>query len=66
MNDKNLTKLICKLLVAAYVIYMGYMLLTSSSGSDNKIIFIIIGIIFILCSVGYGIYSVIIYLKNKK
>ena len=66
MNDKELTKFICKLLVAAYIIYMGFMLLTSSGESEHKTIFIIIGIFFLACAVGYGIYSVISFIKNRK
>lgn len=65
-NDKDLTKLIMRLLVAAYIIYLGFMILTSAGESDQKIIFIIIGIFFLACAVGYGIYSVISFIKNRK
>lgn len=64
--DKNLTKLIMRLLVAAYIIYLGFMILTSAGESDQKIIFIIIGIFFLACDVGFIIYSIISFIKSRK
>ncbi len=66
MTDNQLTKLIMRLLVAAYIIYLGFMLLTTAGASDHKVLFIIIGIFFLVVDaafVGFTIYS---FIKNKK
>jgi high-affinity Fe2+/Pb2+ permease len=66
MTDKNVTKLITRLLVAAYILYLGFMILTSSGESDQKIVFIIIGIFFLVADIGFIVYSIYTYIKNKK
>lgn len=66
MTDNNFTKLIMRLLVAAYIVYLGFMLLTTAGASDHKIVFIIIGIFFLVADVGFIGFTVYSFIKNKK
>ena len=68
MTDNNFTKLILRLLVAAYIIYLGYMLLTTAGASDHKIVFIIIGIFFLVADAGFigvGMLTVVVFILNQ-
>ncbi len=66
MTDNNFTKLILRLLVAAYIIYLGYMLLTTAGASDHKIVFIIIGIFFLVADAGFIGFTIYSFIKSKK
>ena len=59
-------KLITRLLVAAYILYLGFMILTGSGESDHKILFIIIGIFFLIADVGFIAYTIYSFIKSKK
>jgi len=64
--DKDLTKLLARLLVAGYIIYLGFMILTGTEGSDQKIIFIIIGIFFLIADAAFIAYTIYSFIKSKK
>jgi len=66
MTDNQFTKLIMRLLVAAYIIYLGFMLLTTAGASNHKVLFIIIGIFFLVADAGFIVFTIYSFCKSKK
>ncbi|MCR5212901.1 MAG: hypothetical protein K6E10_00650 [Eubacterium sp.] len=66
MDDKNKIKLITRVLVAAYIIYLGFMILKNAATSENQILFTIIGIVFFIVGGGFIVYSIYSFKKNNQ
>ena len=64
--DENLTKLITRALVAAYLIYLGYKIITSSSSTNSWFLLTVIGIIFLIAAVAFGFYMIRQFIVSKK
>ena len=64
--DEKLTKLITRALVAAYLIYLGYKILTSSSSTNSWFLLTVIGIIFLIAAVAFGFYMIRQFIVSKK
>ena len=63
--DNVFTKLILRVLVAGYIIFMAVKLLTSTDTGDNQAVFTIIAVLFIFASGAFIVYSVLDYFKKK-
>ena len=61
-----LTKLITRALVAAYLIYLGYKIITSSSSTNSWFLLTVIGIIFLIAAVAFGFYMIRQFIVSKK
>jgi threonine/homoserine/homoserine lactone efflux protein len=64
--DEKLTKLITRALVAAYLIYLGYKIITSSSSTNSWFLLTVIGIIFLIAAVAFGFYMIRQFIVSKK
>ena len=64
--DKEQTKFITRLLVSAYLLYLSYNLMISSKSSEQAVLLIIIGAIFLIASIGFIVYSIRKFIKSKK
>lgn len=64
--DEKLTKLITRALVAAYLIYLGYKIITSSSSTNSWFLLTVIGIIFLIAAVAFGFYMIRQFIMSKK
>ena len=56
--DDNLTKLVTRGLVAAYILYLAIKIITSGTSAHNGVALICIGIIFLITSVVFMIYTI--------
>ena len=63
--DNVFTKLLLRVLVAGYIIFMSVKLLTSSDTGGNQTIFTIIAIFFIFASGAFIVYAILDYFKKK-
>ena len=63
--DNVFTKLLLRVLVAGYIIFMAVKLLTSTDTGDNHAVFTIIAVLFIFASGAFIVYSVLDYFKKK-
>ena len=63
--DKEQTKLITRLLVAAYLLYLSYMVIVNSKDSEQTVLLIIIGAIFLITGIGFVVYSILKFIKSK-
>ena len=64
--DEKLTKLITRALVAAYLIYLGYKIITSGSSTNSWFLLTVIGIIFLIAAVAFGFYMIRQFIVSKK
>ena len=64
--DEKLTKLITRALVAVYLIYLGYKIITSSSSTNSWFLLTVIGIIFLIAAVAFGFYMIRQFIVSKK
>ncbi len=64
--DEKITKLITRALVAAYLIYLGYKIITSSSSTNSWFLLTVIGIIFLIAAVAFGFYMIRQFIVSKK
>jgi len=64
--DEKLIKLITRALVAAYLIYLGYKIITSSSSTNSWFLLTVIGIIFLIAAVAFGFYMIRQFIVSKK
>ena len=64
--DEKLTKLITRALGAAYLIYLGYKIITSSSSTNSWFLLTVIGIIFLIAAVAFGFYMIRQFIVSKK
>lgn len=64
--DEKITKLITRALVAAYLIYLGYKIITSSSSTNSWFLLTVIGIIFLIVAVAFGFYMIRQFIVSKK
>ena len=64
--DEKLTKLITRALVAAYLIYLGYKIITSGSSINSWFLLTVIGIIFLIAAVAFGFYMIRQFIVSKK
>ena len=63
--DKEQTKLVTRLLVAAYLLYLSYMVIVNSKDSEQTVLLIIIGAIFLITGIGFVVYSILKFIKSK-
>ena len=63
--DKEQTKLITRLLVAAYLLYLSYMVIVNSKDSEQTVLLIIIGAIFLIAGIGFVVFSILKFIKSK-
>lgn len=63
--DNVFTKLLLRVLVAGYIIFMAVKLLTSTDTGDNQGVFTIIAVFFIFASGAFIVYSILDYFKKK-
>lgn len=63
--DKEQTKLITRLLVGAYLLYLSYMVIVNSKDSEQTVLLIIIGAIFLIAGIGFVVYSILKFIKSK-
>lgn len=63
--DNVLTKLLFRVLVAGYIIFMAVKLLTSTDTGGNRAVFIAIAILFIIASGAFIVYAILDYFKKK-
>ena len=63
--DNVLTKLMLRVLVAGYIIFMAVKLITAKDTGSNSVVFMVIAVLFILAAVGFIIYSIMDYFKRK-
>lgn len=64
--DEKLTKLITRALVVAYLIYLGYKIITSSSSTNSWFLLTVIGIIFLIAAVAFCFYMIRQFIVSKK
>ena len=64
--NKNLTKLITRGLVCGYLVYLAILLIRSSQTSSHPVLFMIIGILFIVAVLAYVVYTVRAYIMGRK
>ena len=64
--DEKITKLITRALVAAYLIYLGYKIITSGSSTNSWFLLTVIGIIFLIAAVAFGFYMIRQFIVSKK
>ena len=63
--DKEQTKLVTRLLVAAYLLYLSYMVIVNSKDSEQTVLLIIIGAIFLIAGIGFVVFSILKFIKSK-
>ena len=63
--EKEQTRLITRILVAAYLLYLSYNLIVSSKDSEYTVLLIIIGAIFLIAGIGFIIFSILKFIKSK-
>lgn len=63
--DKEQTKLITRLLVGAYLLYLSYMVIVNSKDSEQTVLLVIIGAIFLITGIGFVVYSILKFIKSK-
>ena len=63
--DKEQTKLITRLLVGAYLLYLSYMVIVNSKDSEQTVLLIIIGAIFLIAGIGFVVFSILKFIKSK-
>ena len=64
--DNVLTKLILRVLVAGYIIYMAVKLITARGTSGNQVVFMVIAVLFIVASAGFIVYAIKDYFKKRQ
>lgn len=63
--DNVLTKLILRVLVAGYIIFMAVKLITARDTGSDSVVFMVIAVLFILAAAGFIIYAIMDYFKRN-
>ena len=65
MNDV-LTKLLLRVLVAGYIIFMAVKLITARGTGSNQVVVMVIAVLFIVASAAFIVYAIKDYFKKKE